>query len=210
MANNTVGTAETSDHNRKVGRPRVAVTPEQVSALLHQGKSLRSVARALNVGVGTVCRLRDFGCEASHNSENPFQNPQPSQPDTTAGPALHETAGAPPVGWPESAQSDRLHDVAASQPDGIARLGLTQPPKSSENPKVRATEGDQLQDAPGPEAAEPPPVEIDVRRLEKRIPDDDRPRPIDGHPERCPDCDSDAWRLGADGSVQCSICVPLR
>jgi hypothetical protein len=40
-----------------VGRPRVAIKPEQVSQLRSQGASWRQIAKALGMGTATAMRL---------------------------------------------------------------------------------------------------------------------------------------------------------
>jgi hypothetical protein len=42
---------------RRVGRPRVAITPEQVSQLKSQEVSWRRIGKALRIGTATAMRL---------------------------------------------------------------------------------------------------------------------------------------------------------
>ena len=46
---------------RRVGRPRVTVTAEQVKELRKQGMSWRPLAKALGIGTATAMRLLNIG-----------------------------------------------------------------------------------------------------------------------------------------------------
>lgn len=57
-------------NSRTRGRPRKFVPVERIAALKENGRSLREIAREVNLGVTTVHRaLKSLGCEPT-----PFQN----------------------------------------------------------------------------------------------------------------------------------------
>jgi transposase len=53
-----------------VGRPRVAIKPEQVSQLRSQGASWRQIAKALGIGTATAMRLVRSRDEARPNTHH--------------------------------------------------------------------------------------------------------------------------------------------
>jgi len=81
MANNTEGVVATPCPIHKSGRPRTGVSPGQVKALLDEGKSLRTAALILKIGVATASRLRDAAGDVFQNPGEPFQNSRPGQAD---------------------------------------------------------------------------------------------------------------------------------
>jgi transposase len=59
---------ETPKH--PMGRPRVAIKPEQVSQLRNQGYSWRQIAKALGIGTATAMRLIRSLDEARPNTQH--------------------------------------------------------------------------------------------------------------------------------------------
>jgi hypothetical protein len=59
---------ETLQHS--VGRPRVAIKPEQVSQLRSQAASWRQIAKALGIGTATAMRLIRSSDEARPNTQH--------------------------------------------------------------------------------------------------------------------------------------------
>jgi hypothetical protein len=50
-------TASEATVNRRVGRPRVNINPEEVGQLRAQGMSWRKIGKALGIGTATATRL---------------------------------------------------------------------------------------------------------------------------------------------------------
>ena len=80
---------------RKRGRPRCAVSVEQVRELLLTGLSLRMTAKTLKIAVSTAGKLRDADRDVSENHGNPSENSRLDQRNETAHPGLENATDSP-------------------------------------------------------------------------------------------------------------------
>jgi hypothetical protein len=77
--------------NRRVGRPKVDIIPEQVGQLRGQGASWREISKALRIGTATAMRLfKSISGGDRNNNEMPPRTPEPIELEVGPAQSGHE------------------------------------------------------------------------------------------------------------------------
>jgi hypothetical protein len=84
-------TASEATVNRRVGRPRVNINPEEVGQLRGQGVSWRKIAKALKIGTTTAMRLfKSISGGDRNNNDMPPRTPEPIEQEVGPAQSCHE------------------------------------------------------------------------------------------------------------------------
>lgn len=187
--NNTQTGSDGFASKSKGGRPRVTVTADQALILRARGLSVRQVASRLRIGTTTAFRL----LRAAEPSVKAFQNTGKTFPNRSSGQA-RETAALNHENAATGLETPGSRQSIAPDPSGGDDAMETILPLAMKTEGHSRTRTLQFH-----------------RRVAAVVCiNDDLVAPINGGiPGRCQRCGSRAWRLRADGKLDCNACQPL-